>query len=107
MLERYVGLFLCKYASSISLTSFLIVFSGFKDNIDDFIKQYNIKNILSAHKVSDNSTFDKFIIKTILSKKELQKLVNDLTISDFYQVISKSKYWAGNQLNILVKRKEK
>ena len=84
----YVGLFLCKYASSISLTSFPIVFSGFKDNIDDFIKHYNIKNILSVHKVSDNSTFDKFITKTILSKNELQKIVNDLTISDFYPMLS-------------------
>ena len=61
-----------------------IVFSGFKDNVDDFITQYNIRTIVSIQKVSDNPTFDKFIIKAILSKNELQKIVNELTLSDFY-----------------------
>ena len=65
-----------------------IVFSGFKDNVEDFIKQYNIRNILSVQKVSDNPTFDKFIIKAILSKHELEKIVNDLTLSDFYPTLS-------------------
>src|SRR5215218_8000710 len=65
-----------------------IVFSGFKDNVDDFIKQYNIRNIISIQKVSDNPTFDKFIIKATLSKNELQKIVNDLTLSDFYPTLS-------------------
>ena len=71
-----------------SNTSLPIVFSGFKDSVDDFIKQYNIRNILSVQKVSDNPTFDKFIIKATLSKNELQKIVNDLTISDFYPMLS-------------------
>jgi hypothetical protein len=61
-----------------------IVFSGFKENIDDFIKQYSIRNIVSTQKVSDNPTFDKFIIQATLSKQELEKIVNDLTLSDFY-----------------------
>jgi len=65
-----------------------IVFSGFKENVNDFIKQYNIKNIVSMQKVSDNPTFDKFIIKATVSKNELQKIVNDLTISDFYPTLS-------------------
>ncbi len=65
-----------------------IVFSGFKDSIDNFIKQYNIRNIISMQKVSDNPKFDKFIIKTTLSKDELQKIVNDLTLSDFYPTLS-------------------
>ncbi len=65
-----------------------IVFSGFKDSVDDFIIQYNIRNIISIQKVSDNPTFDKFIIKATLSKNELQKIVNDLAISDFYQMLS-------------------
>jgi hypothetical protein len=69
-------------------TSLPIVFSGFKDNVGDFIKQYNIRNILSVQKVSDNPTFDKFIIKATLSKTDLQKIVNDLTISDFYPTLS-------------------
>ncbi len=69
-------------------TSLPIVFSGFKDNVEDFIKQYNIRNILSVQKVSDNPTFDKFIIKATLSKTDLQKIVNDLTISDFYPTLS-------------------
>ena len=69
-------------------TSLPIVFSGFKKDLDDFINQYNIRNILSVQKVSDNPTFDKFIIKTTLSKNELQKIVNDLTISDFYPMLS-------------------
>jgi hypothetical protein len=65
-----------------------IVFSGFKENVDEFIKQYNIRNIISMQKVSDNPTFDKFIIKATLSKNELQKIVNDLTLSDFYPTLS-------------------
>jgi hypothetical protein len=69
-------------------TSLPIVFSGFKKDLDDFINQYNIRNILSVQKVSDNPTFDKYIIKATLSKNELQKIVNDLTISDFYPMLS-------------------
>jgi len=65
-----------------------VTFSGFKENVDDFIKQYNIKNIVSVQKVSDNPTFDKFIIKATLSKQELQKIVHDLTLSDFYPTLS-------------------
>jgi hypothetical protein len=65
-----------------------VVFSGFKDNVDDFIKQYNIRNIMSMQKVSDSPKFDKFIIKATLSKNELQKIVNDLTLSDFYPILS-------------------
>jgi cell division protein FtsX len=64
--------------------SLLVTFSGFKKNVDDFIKQYNIRNIISMQKVSENPTFDKFIVKATLSKNELQKIVNDLKVSDFY-----------------------
>ena len=65
-----------------------IVFSGFKENVYDFIKYYNIENISSVQKVSDNPAFDKFIIKATLSKNELQEIVNDLTLSDFYPTLS-------------------
>ncbi|MGE0243800.1 MAG: hypothetical protein AB7F53_05250 [Nitrososphaeraceae archaeon] len=65
-----------------------IVFSGFKESIDDFIKHYNIGNIISEQKVSDNPKFDKFIIKAKVSKNELQKISNDLTLSDFYPSLS-------------------
>ena len=69
-------------------TSLPIVFSGFKGDVDDFINQYDIRNILSVQKVSDNPKFDKFIIKATLAKNELQQIVNDLTISDFYPTLS-------------------
>jgi hypothetical protein len=69
-------------------TSLPITFSGFKENVNDFIKQYNIRNIISIQKVSDNPTFDKYIIKATLSKNELQKIVNDLTLTDFYPTLS-------------------
>lgn len=65
-----------------------IVFSGFKESVDDFIRQYDIRNIISIQKVSDNPAFDKYIIKTTLSKNELQEIVNDLTVSDFYPTLS-------------------
>ena len=65
-----------------------IVFSGFKDSVDEFIKQYDIRNIISMQKVSDNPKFDKFIIKATSSKNELQKIVNDLTLGDFYPTLS-------------------
>lgn len=64
------------------------VLSGFKENVDDFIKQYNIRTIVSIQKVSDNPTFDIFIIKATLSKNELEKIVNDVTLSDFYPTFS-------------------
>ena len=70
------------------VVSLPITFSGFKENVDDFIKQYNFRNIISMQKFSDNPTFDKFIIKATLSKKELQKIVNDLILSDFYPTLS-------------------
>jgi len=65
-----------------------IIFSGFKESIDDFIKDYEIRNIISVQKVSDNPTFDKFIIKATLSKTDLEKIVNDLTPKDFYPTLS-------------------
>jgi hypothetical protein len=65
-----------------------VVFSGFKEDVDDFIKQYNIRNIISVQKVSDNPTFDKYIIKATLSKNELEKIVNDLTLTDYYPTLS-------------------
>jgi hypothetical protein len=49
---------------------------------------YNLRNIISVQKVSDNPTFDKYIIKATLSKNELQKIVNDLTLTDFYPTLS-------------------
>jgi hypothetical protein len=70
------------------VVSLPITFSGFKENVDDFIKQYNLRNIISMQKVSDNPTFDKFIIKATLSKNEFQKIVNDLILSDFYPTLS-------------------
>ena len=70
------------------VVSLPITFSGFKENVDDFIKQYNIRNIISMQKVSENPTFDKFIVKATLSKNELQKIVNDLKVSDFYPTLS-------------------
>ena len=70
------------------VVSLRITFSGFKENVDDFIKQYNLRNIISMQKVSDNPTFDKFIRKATLSKNELQKIVNDLILSDFYLTLS-------------------
>jgi hypothetical protein len=69
-------------------TSLPITFSGFKENVNNFIKQYNIRNIILIQKVSDNPTFDKYIIKATLSKNELQKIVNDLTLTDFYPTLS-------------------
>jgi len=65
-----------------------IVFSGFKGDINDFIKNYNIRNIISIQKVSDNPGFDKFIVKAISSKHNLEKIINDLTVSDFYPTLT-------------------
>ena len=50
-----------------------IVFSGFKESVDNFIKQYNIRNIISVQKVSDNPTFDKFIIKATYQRRSFKK----------------------------------
>jgi hypothetical protein len=65
-----------------------IVFSGFKENVYDFIKHYNIENISAVQKVSNNLPFDKFIIKATLSKNEFKEIVNDLTVGDFYPTLT-------------------
>ncbi len=71
-----------------SEASLPIVFSGFKESVDDFIRQYDIRNIISIQKVSGNPAFDKYIIKATLSTNQLQEIVNDLTVSDFYPTLS-------------------
>lgn len=71
-----------------SEASLPIVFSGFKESVDDFIRQYDIRNIISIQKVSGNPAFDKYIIKATLSTNKLQEIVNDLTVSDFYPTLS-------------------
>src|SRR5215211_4503302 len=83
-LEHKMKLNMIEYSDA----SLPVTFSGFKEDVDDFIKQYNIRNIISVQKVSDNPTFDKYIIKATLSKNELQKIVNDLTLTDFYPTLS-------------------
>ena len=74
-----------------------IIINRFRETLDDFIKRDNIINTISEQKVSDKPTFDKFIIKDILKKNELQKIVDDLAISDFYPTLSVKGAWASTK----------
>ncbi len=60
-----------------------ITFSGTQAGISDFTDKYNI-NIISDDSISDNTNVDKRIVKATISKTELQRIVNDLTLKDVY-----------------------
>ena len=69
-----------------------VTFSGRQSDILNFKNNYDIK-IISDNAISDDISVDKRIVKATVTKNELKKIVNDLSIKD---VIPLSKTVAGS-----------
>jgi len=69
-----------------------VTFSGPQSEILNFKNKYDIK-IISDNAISDDVSVDKRIVKATVTKNELKKIVNDLSVKD---VIPLSKTVAGS-----------
>jgi hypothetical protein len=69
-----------------------VTFTGRQSDILNFINKYDI-NIISDKAISDETSVDKRIVKATVTKNELKKIVNDLSVKD---VIPLSKTVAGS-----------
>jgi hypothetical protein len=69
-----------------------VTFSGRQSDILNFKNKYDIK-IISDNAISDDISVDKRIVKATVTKNELKKIVNDLSVKD---VIPLSKTAAGS-----------
>jgi hypothetical protein len=58
-----------------------VTFSGRQSDILNFKNKYDIK-IISDNAISDDISVDKRIVKATVTKNELKKIVNDLSIKD-------------------------
>jgi hypothetical protein len=58
-----------------------VTFSGSQSDILNFKNKYDIK-IISDNAISDDISVDKRIVKATVTKNELKKIVNDLSIKD-------------------------
>jgi hypothetical protein len=69
-----------------------VTFTGRQSDILNFKNKYDI-NIISDNAISDETSVDKRIVKATVTKNELKKIVNDLSVKD---VIPLSKTVAGS-----------
>jgi hypothetical protein len=69
-----------------------LTFTGRQSDILNFKNKYDI-NIISDNAISDETSVDKRIVKATVTKNELKKIVNDLSVKD---VIPLSKTVAGS-----------
>jgi hypothetical protein len=60
-----------------------VIFSGTGAEIDDVISEYNIKMITSQRMEANNNRIDKYIVKATISKQDLERIIDDLTVKDF------------------------
>jgi hypothetical protein len=60
-----------------------VIFSGTREEIDNLISDYNIKITTSQRLGADNNHIDKYIVKTTISKQNLESIIKDLTVEDF------------------------
>jgi hypothetical protein len=60
-----------------------MIFSGTREEIDNLISDYNIKITTSQRLGADNNHIDKYIVKTTISKQNLESIIKDLTVEDF------------------------
>ena len=58
-------------------------FRGTGGEVDNLIFDYNIKTYNSQRLEAGNNHIDKYMVKAILSKQNLESIVKDLTIKDF------------------------
>lgn len=60
-----------------------VIFSGTREEIDNIISDYNIKITTSQRLGVGNNHIDKYIVKTTISKQNLESIIKDLTVKDF------------------------
>lgn len=60
-----------------------MIFSGTREEIDNIISDYNIKITTSQRLGAGNNHIDKYIVKTTISKQNLESIIKDLTVKDF------------------------
>ena|SRR5687768_11271812 len=60
-----------------------VIFSGTREEIDNFISDYNIKITTSQRLGASNNHIDKYIVKTTISKQNLESIIKDLMVEDF------------------------
>ena len=60
-----------------------VIFSGTREEIDNIISDYNIKITTSQRLGAGNNHIDKYIVKTTISKQNLESIIKDLTVKDF------------------------
>ena len=60
-----------------------MIFSGTREEIDNIISDYNIKITTYQRLGADNNHIDKYIVKTTISKQNLESIIKDLTVKDF------------------------
>jgi hypothetical protein len=59
-----------------------VIFSGTGEEVDDFVNRYNI-NIITSQKIGANNNYiDKYVIKATMTKRDFERIINDLTIKD-------------------------
>ncbi len=61
-----------------------VFFSGYTKDVNEFIKKYNIVNIISEQNITDNPNYNKLIIKALIPKQTYENIVNNLTLFDLY-----------------------
>ena len=59
-----------------------VIFSGTGEEVDDFVKRYNIDIITSQKIGANNNYIDKYVVKATMTKQDFERIINDLTIKD-------------------------
>jgi hypothetical protein len=60
-----------------------VIFSGTREEIDNFVSDYNVKINNFQKLEAGNNYIDKYIIEVITSKQNLKSIIKDLTVKDF------------------------
>ena len=60
-----------------------LILTGYKDKMDEFLQKYQLKIVEENITHIANSSLNKQIVKTIISKSELRRIMNQSEISDF------------------------
>src|SRR5918994_2407586 len=59
-----------------------VIFSGTREEVNDFVNRYDIKTITSQRVGANNNYVDKYIVKAIMTKQDFERIIDDLTVKD-------------------------
>jgi hypothetical protein len=59
-----------------------VIFSGTREEVNDFVNTYDIKTITSQKVGANNNYVDKYIVKAIMTKQDFERIIDDLTVKD-------------------------